>query len=88
MLLICSEVVFLYVVAEENGKKSGVVIGQWRKPQIKPNRMMDQVTEDIPSLELLHARKQQKQVDSFFQYILMSSFYKKFRKILVTASIR
>ena len=69
MLLICSEVVFLYVVAEENGKKSGVVIGQWRKPQIKPNRMMDQVTEDIPSLELLHARKQQKQVDSFFGFL-------------------
>lgn len=39
-----------------------MAIGQWRKPQIKPNRMVDQLSTGIPPLETLHARKQQKQV--------------------------
>ena len=49
------------LAADENERKSNTSIGQWRKPQIKPNRMSDDKTE-VPPLELLHARKQQKQV--------------------------
>ena len=49
------------LAADENERKSSTSIGQWRKPQIKPNRMSDDKTE-VPPLELLHARKQQKQV--------------------------
>lgn len=68
VMLMCNECTYFYIqqvvfLADEGDKKAGPSIGQWRKPQIKPNRMSDDKTE-VPPLELLHARKQQKQVST------------------------